>query len=130
MRVQLICFAEGGRDGRAKYHGGKREKKERRIQARGARISALAPQTWCGEPGPALQFRERSWTDVVPVWRIRLLRHYHDEEYKQTEQKKTKPKKQTKQQNRQNKQTKHTRKQIDKQRNRQADRQTDRQTAR
>ena len=44
MSVQLICFAKGGREGRAKYHGGRREKKERRIQARGAKISSPAPQ--------------------------------------------------------------------------------------
>ena len=31
-------------EGRAKYHGGRREKKERRIQARGAKISSPAPQ--------------------------------------------------------------------------------------
>ncbi len=33
-----------GGGGRAKYHGGRREKKERRIQARGAKISSPAPQ--------------------------------------------------------------------------------------
>ena len=43
MSVQLICFAKAG-EWRAKYHGGRREKKERRIQARGAKISFPAPQ--------------------------------------------------------------------------------------
>ena len=33
-----------GGEGRAKYHGGRREKTERRIQACGAKISAPAPQ--------------------------------------------------------------------------------------
>ncbi len=33
-----------GGEGRAKYHGGRREKKERRIQAHGAKISSPAPQ--------------------------------------------------------------------------------------
>ena len=44
MSVQLICFATGRGEGRAKYDGGRKEEKERRIQARGARISAPAPQ--------------------------------------------------------------------------------------
>ena len=43
MSVQLICFAKGRGEGRAKYHGGKKEKKERRIQARGAKIRSPAP---------------------------------------------------------------------------------------
>ena len=38
------CVAKGRVEGRAKYHGGSREKKERRIQARGAKISSPAPQ--------------------------------------------------------------------------------------
>ena len=44
MSVQLICVAKGQGEWRAKYHGGRREKKERRIQARGAKISSPAPQ--------------------------------------------------------------------------------------
>ena len=44
MSVQLICFDKARGEGRAKDHGGRREKKERRIQARGAKISSPAPQ--------------------------------------------------------------------------------------